>query len=129
MSEDLYQEQLLEEVKNPAHRGELNEYTHKSSHKNSFCGDKLTIYLQIESGVVKAVGWDGESCAVSTASMSVLSKKIIGKKISDLQHISLESLMKELGLEQISPNRKLCLSLPIQTLQKALMNESGSAKQ
>jgi len=113
----------------------LENFTHKSKHKNLLCGDEMEISLVVEDDVVKDMGYQCKSCVYCQASVSLLSRKIKDKKIEEIKSFILsgENLFtdvktvlekhwkefKEL-LDKKNIARKDCLLLPLRTVLKAL---------
>jgi len=113
----------------------LENFTHKSKHKNPLCGDEMEISLVVEDDVVKDMGYQCKSCVYCQASVSLLSRKIKDKKIEEIKSFILsgENLFtdvktvlekhwkefKEL-LDKKNIARKDCLLLPLRTVLKAL---------
>ena len=50
---------------------------------NPLCGDRLTVYVQIENGAIRDVGFQGLGCAIATASASLMTEHIKGKTVAD----------------------------------------------
>ena len=113
----------------------LENFTHKSKHKNPLCGDEMEISLVVKDDVVKDMGYQCKSCVYCQASVSLLSRKIKDKKIEEIKSFILsgENLFtdvktvlekhwkefKEL-LDKKNIARKDCLLLPLRTVLKAL---------
>ena len=77
---DLYQEIILDHGKNPRNKGRCNEFNSDAEGYNPLCGDKVHIYLKV--GKYKEVqdsSFEGEGCAISLASASILTEIIKGK--------------------------------------------------
>ncbi|HKG20170.1 MAG TPA: iron-sulfur cluster assembly scaffold protein, partial [Candidatus Limnocylindrales bacterium] len=83
------------------------------------CGDRITLQLGIDNGVVERVGFTGRGCAISQASASLLTDEIKGKPIAEVESFRADDLLDLLGIE-ISPARLKCAMLSHETLQKAL---------
>ena len=113
----------------------INDYTHKSKYRNSLCGDEMEISLIVKNSVVKDVGYQSKACIYCEASVSLLSRKIKGKKIDEIKTLILNgdklfnNIKVNLGkhwfdfkeiLNKKNLSRKECLLLPIKTLAKAL---------
>ena len=79
MSEDLYQEIILDHYKNP--RGnELNVTSRGQSHQvNPTCGDEVTVDVGLNADGTLQVAYTGQGCSISQASASVMSELINGK--------------------------------------------------
>ncbi|MCD8484060.1 iron-sulfur cluster assembly scaffold protein [Candidatus Woesebacteria bacterium] len=110
--DDLYREHILEHAQHPRNWGELPDATFVMRAANASCGDSLEIFLKIdEAGIIKAVTWQGDGCAVSTAAASLLSEKLVGSSIQKWESMSAEDVLRELELLHISPSRQKCALL------------------
>ena len=113
----------------------LENFTHKSKHKNPLCGDEMEISLIVKNDVVKDMSYQCKSCVYCQASVSLLSRKIKEKKVNQIMtfishgeklfndvktNIDKEwTSFKEI-LNKKNINRKECLLLPLKTVEKAL---------
>ncbi|OGC47311.1 hypothetical protein A2886_01750 [candidate division WWE3 bacterium RIFCSPHIGHO2_01_FULL_42_13] len=118
-NDSLYREQLLEIYKNPSNRGSLASSSVKVTEKNAFCGDVVTLELEIENGVIKDVAFDGDACMVAIASSSLLTEEIKGKTVEEAGKITKEDLLEMLGVE-LTTSRVKCAILILEALQSAL---------
>lgn len=116
---DIYTETILDHYQHPHHAGPLANPTVKVSEDNPLCGDKISLELEIKNGVVENVGFIGAGCAISQASISLLTDEIKGKKISSLKKLTPAKVYDLLHVP-ISPGRVKCALLGFTTLQKAL---------
>ena len=113
----------------------VENYTHKSKHKNPLCGDEMEISLIVKEDVVKDMGYQCKSCVYCQASVSLLSRKIKEKKVDDIKRfikvgeqlfedakVSMEKHWKDFKeiLDKKNLSRKECLLLPLRTIAKAL---------
>ena len=113
----------------------VENYTHKSKHKNPLCGDEMEISLIVKENVVKDMGYQCKSCVYCQASVSLLSRKIKEKKVDDVKKfikvgeqlfedakVSMEKHWKDFKeiLDKKNLSRKECLLLPLRTIAKAL---------
>ena len=113
----------------------VENYTHKSKHKNPLCGDEMEISLIIKEDVVKDMGYQCKSCVYCQASVSLLYRKIKEKKDDDVKKfikvgeqlfedakVSMEKHWKDFKeiLDKKNLSRKECLLLPLRTIAKAL---------
>ncbi|MFL9913077.1 Fe-S cluster assembly sulfur transfer protein SufU [Paraburkholderia sp. RL17-337-BIB-A] len=76
---DLYQEVIFDHYRRPRNCHGQADANHKAEGYNALCGDRITLYLRIEDGVVKAVSFEGEGCAIATASASLMTEALKGK--------------------------------------------------
>ena len=136
--EDLYREMIIEHKKNPRNYCRLAEPTHKSEGHNPVCGDQLTVYLRIEDDVLKEVGFEGQGCAVSTASASIMTERLKGLSLDEIRRLfglfrgmvttsgDVGPVVEDLGKPSVLagvrkyPMRVKCATLPWHTLMAAL---------
>jgi nitrogen fixation NifU-like protein len=76
---DLYQEVILDHYKRPRNFGELPDANRKAEGYNPLCGDRETVYLNLDGDVLKEVRFQGAGCAISTASASLMTDSVRGK--------------------------------------------------
>jgi len=113
----------------------VENYTHKTKHKNPLCGDEMEISLVVKDDIVKDMGYQCKSCVYCQASVSLLSRKIKEKKVDDIKKfikvgeqlfedakVSMEKHWKDFKeiLDKKNLSRKECLLLPLRTIAKAL---------
>lgn len=77
---DLYQQTILDHTKRPRNFHEVPDANHRANGHNPLCGDKLTVYLKIQNDIIQDAGFVGAGCAISTASASMMTEMIKGKK-------------------------------------------------
>ncbi len=113
---DMYREVILEHYQNPRNWGLLDDPDIEHEDDNPLCGDHLhlTVKLDDEDRVVD-VGWDGEGCAICTASASMLGEEIKGKTLDELKDYSKEDLLDLIGIT-LSPTRLKCALLSLKVL-------------
>ena len=86
---DLYQEIILDHAKNPRNRGKCEGYNHDAKAHNPLCGDKVHIYLKLNKNKeIEDLSFEGEGCAISLASASILTETVKGKDLSFLKKIN-----------------------------------------
>jgi len=84
----LYQDIILEHVKSPRNLGKCEGYSHEAKGYNPLCGDKVHVYLKLDSGKkVNGLTFEGDGCAISLASASIMTELIRGKSINDAKDI------------------------------------------
>jgi len=82
---DLYQEVILDHNRHPRNFHGLTDATGKADGYNPLCGDRLTLYLKIEDGVIRDASFEGSGCAISKASASLLTEAIKGKTVQEAE--------------------------------------------
>ena len=126
---------ILEIASHTENNKVLENFTHKSKHKNPLCGDEMEISLIVKDNVVKDMGYQCKSCVYCQASVSLLSRKIKNKSIKEIEDfvangeklfddvkVTMEKHWKEFKviLDKKNLARKECLLLPLRTILKAL---------
>jgi len=119
MSSELYKKNIIEHYKNPRNFHKLKSFNRHAEASNVTCGDELQIYLKVEDDIIVEVSFQGSGCAISLASMSMLSEKVKGMKVKDAMNIDDDEVLKMLGMSDNTPRVK-CAVLSRQVLQKAL---------
>ena len=114
---------------------ELKNFTHKSKHKNSLCGDEMEISVIVKNHKISDIGYQCKSCIYCEASASLLSKLSINKSLEKIKEINsfVEKFFKNTNLKfsrewrqyeklfnKKNISRKECILLPFKTLTKAL---------
>ena len=80
---ELYQEIILDHGKSPRNKGKCDGYTNDAKAHNPLCGDKVHIYLNLDDEKnIKGLSFEGEGCAISLASASILTDILKGKDLS-----------------------------------------------
>lgn len=89
-SEELYREIILDHAKRPRNFGVPEDATHKVEAENPLCGDELTLYIKCApaDNSLERVAFTGQSCAICTASASLLTIKTKGKSLEDAKKFS-----------------------------------------
>lgn len=77
----LYREVILDHYKKPRNSQELADPSHEARCKNPSCGDRVTLQLFVNEGVVEAVGLLGNGCAISQASASMMTVAVKGNTL------------------------------------------------
>ncbi len=77
--DDLYQEVILDHNKSPRNFRAMAEANRKAEGYNPLCGDHVTVYLQLENGLIKDISFEGSGCAISKASASLMTAELKGK--------------------------------------------------
>ena len=83
---ELYQQLILDHNRKPRNRRPLDTKLRAEGH-NPLCGDRVTIYIRIEDGRISDVSFEGEGCAISTASASLMTQSLKGKTVDEAQEL------------------------------------------
>jgi nitrogen fixation protein NifU and related proteins len=122
--DDLYRDYILEHYRRPHNFGVLETPSATYEGANPLCGDRITMQLTVDDGVVTDVGFTGRGCAISQASASLLTDEIRGKTLDEVTRFAATDLLDLLGIE-ISPARLKCAMLSFDSLQH-LLDEIGA---
>lgn len=137
---DLYQEVIFDHYKKPRNYHALADANHVAHGHNRLCGDQLTVYLHVEGEVIEDVSFEGTGCAISTASASLMTDALKGKKLDEADHLfeefhhmvthddaepgdDLGKLEVLAGVREF-PARVKCATLAWHTLQAALKDRA-----
>lgn len=83
---DLYQEVILDHSRHPRHFGALADATHKGEGHNPLCGDRVTVYLQLDGqGRIGNIAFEGRGCAISQASASLMTDLVKGRTLAEIE--------------------------------------------
>jgi nitrogen fixation protein NifU and related proteins len=134
---DLYRDVIVDHNRQPRNFGKLeNADAHADGH-NPLCGDKLSVYLNLDGDRITDAKFDGSGCAISVASASLLTEAVKGKTVAEVAHlfseihdvlthhdtpINAESLGKLAAITGVRdfPARVKCATLCWHTLDAAL---------
>jgi len=117
--DEIYKENIIDHYKNPHNFGELKSPTHKHKEHNPLCGDNIEVFIKVNKNKIEDVKFIGKGCAISIASMSMLSDMIKGKNIKDIEKLTKDDMMKMLGIN-VGIGRIKCALLSLKTVSKAL---------
>ncbi|KAB7623631.1 Fe-S cluster assembly sulfur transfer protein SufU [Alkalilimnicola sp. S0819] len=137
----LYQAVVLAHNREPRNQGRLAEPTHRVHAHNPLCGDELELFLRVEGGRLVEVAFDGEGCAIATASASIMSEALKGRPLSEAEGVLARFRALLAGQQVVSspdgeddpllvlagvrayPARIKCANLPWQAFQAALAGQ------
>lgn len=138
---ELYQEMILDHGRCPRHCHVLANANRQAHGFNQWCGDRLTLYLEVVNNKINAISFTGSGCAISIASASLMSEILQGKTLSaaDLLFLRFHQLLTRQpippdhlqALEKLAvfsgvnayPARVKCATLAWHTLQAALQQK------
>lgn len=146
---EIYQETIMEHDRNPQNFRVCFECNHSDEGFNPFCGDHIVLYLSVENNLIRDVSFQGELCAISKSSASIMTNAIKGKTIAEaealfnkfynafslgnnLNHRTTVNLgeLKVFSSIQHSPARMKCAYLPWQTMANMIRHiENVTAEQ
>ncbi len=133
---ELYQETIFDHYRQPRNLGRLEDANRHAEGYNPLCGDKVTLYLRVEDGVIRDASFEGSGCAISTASASLMTESLKGKREEEALHLlgkfhdlvtgiatdeDLGKLAVLAGVREF-PQRVKCATLAWHTMKAALQN-------
>ena len=117
---DIYREKILDHFNSPRNYGKLENFTHYAKAENVSCGDKISLWINVdENETIKKLGFEGEGCAISIATTSILGTKILGEKVKKVLLYKKQDIVDMLGIK-LGPVRMKCALLSLQVVKKAL---------
>lgn len=139
--QDLYQEVVLDHGKRPRNFREVEGANHRAQGHNPLCGDQITVTVKVEGGVIRDIGFQGQGCAISRASASLMTGAVKDRTREEAEQlfeqvhklvtegpadVNTEVLGKLTVLSGVSefPARVKCASLAWHTLRAALRGEA-----
>ncbi|MGD0740496.1 MAG: Fe-S cluster assembly sulfur transfer protein SufU [Terracidiphilus sp.] len=137
---ELYQEVILEHSKAPRNFRRPASANHEAEGYNPLCGDRCTVYIDMDGDKINEIGFQGSGCAISRASASMMTQMVKGKtkveaeKLFAQFHSLVTGKDKEANADELGkmavfggvskfPARVKCATLAWHTLQSALENK------
>lgn len=143
MLRDLYHELIIDHGRHPRNFTVIDDANHSKEGFNPLCGDKIILYLNVneKNNVIENIAFQGNGCAISIASASLMTEIIKGKTLAQAQQLftnfhqlvteknattNLENLGKLAVMSGVAefPARVKCATLAWHTLLAALKNDS-----
>jgi len=81
--QDLYQEMILDHNRSPRNYRVIEQADYSAEGYNPLCGDRVTVFINLDGDVVKEVTFQGSGCAISTASASLMTQSLKGKTLTE----------------------------------------------
>ncbi len=103
--EELYKEIILTHYKSPKNRGVLADATVSSGGHNPSCGDQVELFLKLDGDRVVEASFDGDGCAISQASASLLTEAVKGKTVEEA--LALAKKFRAMVVEGKAPDPEL----------------------
>lgn len=142
--ENLYDEVMMDHIKNARNYREIPDAHRKVSAINRLCGDEITVYLSVKNDQIDDISFRCSSCGISMASASIMTEVLKGKTCADARKLSqavraqieqsapsaASPISSELSVVltglQAFPARKTCAALAWHALTAALDNREES---
>ncbi len=122
----IYSEIILDYYRHPKNKGQLQNPQIRAKDTNPLCGDVVEIQLELDGGDnVKDIKFNGQGCAISQASASMLTELVKGRTLDEVRKISKEEILELLG-GQLTAARMKCALLSLKVLKTGLYSYLGS---
>lgn len=117
----LYQEFILDLYKHPLNKTVLNSFDVQHKEHNPLCGDVVELFIKFnKQNKISDIGWQGDGCAISQASTSLLTDHVKGKSKKELSKMTNDDMTELLGLKNLNPTRLRCATLALEALKKCI---------
>ena len=85
--QELYQQVILDHSRSPRNFAKLDGANRIAEGHNPLCGDRVTVYLRLDHDVIRDVAFQGEGCAISKASASMMTEALKGKTKAEAEEV------------------------------------------
>ncbi|MWV44061.1 SUF system NifU family Fe-S cluster assembly protein [Paenibacillus sp. HJL G12] len=86
--DDLYRRVIMDHYKNQRNRGKFEDGTVTVDLNNPTCGDKISLQLKVDNGIVQDAKYTGEGCSISMSSASMMTEAVKGKTVEEAQDLA-----------------------------------------
>ncbi len=117
--ETIYKEYILDLYRNPKNKKMITGATHTAHKNNPTCGDEITVYIKVVDGKITDIGFEGVGCAISQASVSLLTESVKGRTLADAKAMKEQDAIEILGID-VGPNRTKCAVLGYKAFVEAI---------
>lgn len=120
ISSDFYQrEELLSHAKKPRNQGRIKGAQIVCADRNPLCGDIVEITARVKQNRMVAIKFFGSGCLMSQAAASLLTEKMVGRRLDEVLALDENSAEKILGAK-VTAARLKCVALPLRVLQEGI---------
>lgn len=123
MSDDIYREIILDHNSNPRNYRKVESPTYQRRELNTSCGDDISVTLTMDSdGKVSDAAFQGNGCAITKATTSMLTEELIGKTAEEVAALDNDYIFELLGIE-LTGSRLRCGTLGLVAFRNSLTQE------
>ncbi len=108
-------EEILDHYQDPRNHGTIEDADLSHEEGNPSCGDEVRIDIKLDGDVIKDIKFSGKGCAISQASSSMLTERLMGTNLSDIKSMNKQDILDMLGID-IGPMRIKCALLPLKVV-------------
>jgi nitrogen fixation protein NifU and related proteins len=121
---DIYRDLILDHYHNPRNFGHLDKPDATSEDGNVSCGDRTVMEVKFShqpknNVIISDIRFSGEGCAIDQASASLLTERVKGKTVDEVQNMGVSDILEMLGTT-LTPSRVRCATLPLEVLHKII---------
>jgi nitrogen fixation NifU-like protein len=116
---DLYAQNIMDHYRHPHNYGVLAGADATRHEVNESCGDDISVSVKTQNKKIAAIKFIGHGCAISQASISILSDALVGKSVTAVLAYKFADVEKLLGIK-ISERRYKCAMIGLWAIQRAL---------
>jgi len=116
----MYSQKVMEHFMNPKNVGEIENPDGVSEEGNPVCGDVMRFYIKVENGRIADIKFKTFGCGAAIASASALTEMVKGKPIEEVEKLTRDMLVEELG--GLPPNKLHCSLLAVKGIKSAIEN-------
>ena len=116
---------ILDHYKNPRNFGTIDGADFSYEEGIPSCGDVIRLDVKIRDNKLDDIKFSGTGCAISQASVSILTENVSGKQIDEVLSMTDHDMLEALG-GQVSPIRFKCALLGLTVLKKALSGKNSN---
>jgi nitrogen fixation protein NifU and related proteins len=127
LSEDIYKEIILDYYKNPRNKGTLESPDVSVRDSNPLCGDVIEMQMKFEGDKLREIKFNGDGCAISQASASILTEMVSGKTVEEARSLDKSALLENLGSPNLGPVRIKCALLSLKVMKMGIYQHLGDS--
>jgi nitrogen fixation NifU-like protein len=117
----MYRQRILDHYRDPQNYGTIEEADVTYEDVNPSCGDEIQMYAVVdEDDEIVDVKFDGQGCAISQASASLLTEEVKGMTLDEVRDLETDDIKDMLGIE-LSPVRVKCAVLGLKVLEGGIV--------
>jgi len=117
----MYRQRILDHYRDPQNYGTIKDPDVTYEDVNPSCGDEIQMYAVVDDeDEIVDVKFDGQGCAISQASASLLTEKVKGMTVEEVRDLETDDIREMLGIE-LSPVRVKCAVLGLKVLEGGIV--------
>lgn len=121
-------ESVMDHYRNPRNKYEMSDADASFGDSNPTCGDAVKMFIKVKDGKIEKASFLGRGCALSMASASLLTEMVQGLDLKEAMKLTEQDIMKELGINELGPNRIKCVAISVKTLKMAIVQYEAAHK-